>query len=484
MIAVVRREGASYPDDEGAFPPDERFPESPFPDVAGTPNAAYAMVRQLFLDARLDETRAAESSWNPLGQYIRPGESVFVLCNFVHHRRPHESLLDFRSKCTHGSVLRALIDYALIAAGPSGRVTFGNAPLQSGQWQRVLSDTGASRVLDFYKSHGAPVEAMDLRLFVAERDVLGKVVRTERRDASDRAVEVELREDSLLSELYGDPRRPPRFRVSDYDPGRTEAFHGAGIHRYVVHRALLDADVVISLPKLKTHNKVGITCGLKGFVGTVGHKDCLAHYRAENPARGGDEYPDRDRFLVPVSRFHDWVHTRPAGAVLQPTAQVVDRTLRRIAWWSGRITGGAWHGNDTAWRMTLDLARIVHCADASGRVHDTPRRRHLLLIDGIVGGEGEGPLASRAAPSGVLLFADNVAWGDRVAARLLGFDPDRIPLLARAGAVASGWSAAAHPANERILVNAARVEEHEVRPAMGRSFVAPRGWRGHVEPTP
>ena len=65
----------------------------------------------------------------------------------------------------------------------------------------------------------------------------------------------------------------------------------------MIHRDVLEADVVIHLSKLKTHEKVGITCGLKGFVGSVGHKDCLAHHRFGPPGRGGDEYPDSQAFL-------------------------------------------------------------------------------------------------------------------------------------------------------------------------------------------
>lgn len=50
----------------------------------------------------------------------------------------------------------------------------------------------------------------------------------------------------------------------------------------------MDADVIVHVPKLKTHEKVGITCALKGVVGS---KECLAHYRAGGPATVATNIP-------------------------------------------------------------------------------------------------------------------------------------------------------------------------------------------------
>src|SRR5262249_37749383 len=158
-------------------------------------------------------------------------------------------------------------------------------------------------VTDFYRAHApARVQARDLRLYVTKRDELGRVTGVDRREEG-AAVEIDLGSESLLTEQT---QSSPRYRVSDYDPRRTEAFHHDGHHRYVLHRSVLAADVVLSLSKLKTHEKVGITCGLKGFVGAVAHKDCLAHHRFGSPRDGGDEYPDHLRLLRVESTVHDW----------------------------------------------------------------------------------------------------------------------------------------------------------------------------------
>ena len=163
----------AYPSGEAGFSPDRRYPEYAFETLSPDPNPVYESVRDLFVQLGLDRERLDTPEWNPLGAYIDPGQSVFVLCNFVYHRRPQDSESAFQAKCTHGSVLRALADFALIAAGHGARIRFGNSPLQSCDWSRVLADSGADRVERFYADNGVDVAATDLRLFVTERSFLG-----------------------------------------------------------------------------------------------------------------------------------------------------------------------------------------------------------------------------------------------------------------------------------------------------------------------
>jgi uncharacterized protein (DUF362 family) len=478
--SIVSSPGVGYPDSESSYCPSERYPEYRFDQLATRPNEVYAMVRRLFAQLGLDRQRFGTPEWNPLGRYIARGSSVFVLPNFVYHRRVQDSVEAHQAKCTHGSVLRAVIDYVLLATGREATIRFGNSALQSCNWNQVLRDTGADRVAEFYRDVGARVEPTDLRLYVAERSLLGRVTSVEQRERPGQAVEVDLGRDSLLAELGDEGGSQPRFRVSDYDPRRIEAFHAGSSHRYVINRAVLEADVVLSLPKLKTHEKVGITCGLKGFVGTVGHKDCLAHHRLGSPGINGDEYPQALALLRPLSEFHDWLNKRPHGAPLQGAFQILDRTARRVLRRLGATMGGAWYGNDTAWRMTLDLARIVHFADVAGQMHDEPQRRHLLLIDGIIAGEGDGPLVPSPAPAGTLVFSDHVARGDRLACRLMGFEPESIALIHEASRSMRYPISDDDAASDVIRNEDRNCEESDLQPVLGRPFRPPSGWRSRL----
>jgi uncharacterized protein (DUF362 family) len=72
--------------------------------------------------------------------------------------------------------------------------------------------------------------------------------------------------------------------------------------------------------------------------------------------------------------------------------------------------------------MAADLAKIVFFADAAGRLHKTPQRKILCVVDGIIGGDNRGPLAPDAKPAGCLVVGQNPVAVDMVTTRLMGFD--------------------------------------------------------------
>ena len=57
------------------------------------------------------------------------------------------------------------------------------------------------------------------------------------------------------------------------------------------------------------------------------------------------------------------------------------------------IRSGNWYGNDTTWRMVIDLNRILMYAQSSGCLQAKPARRMFCIVDGIVGGDGNGSWA-------------------------------------------------------------------------------------------
>jgi len=473
MLSILSNDTLAYPASGDAFSPDRRFPEYRMNAVSQRPNPAYAAVRDVLAQAGLDRDRFDTPAWNPFTAWVRPGQRVFVLCNFVYQRRPWESHEDFLGKCTHASVIRPIIDYLLLAVGPTGRVQFGNAPLQSCTWREVTEQTGAAEIADFYRRAGAPVELIDLRLHVAERSALGWVHHVNDRGEAD-AVRVDLGRHSLLAPLDAGH---PRYRVMDYNPDRTDACHADGKHVYLLHRAILDSDVIVSVPKLKTHEKVGITCALKGCVGAIGHKDCLAHHRQGTPGQHGDEYPVGLLGLLPaLSRMHDRIQRTNENSGGGRFIRFADRVARKASSKLVRGVGGAWWGNDTAWRMSLDICRIIAHADREGVLHDRIVRPHLALIDGIVGGEGDGPLDPRAIHSGLLIFSDNPAEADFASAVLMGFSPDDLPIVREAFRLREYRLTEGPPMAAPPVLNGVPTTLDDLRHEVRRSFRAPRGW--------
>ena len=50
---------------------------------------------------------------------------------------------------------------------------------------------------------------------------------------------------------------------------------------------------------------------------------------------------------------------------------------------------------------------------------------HLVIVDGIVAMEGNGPLNGAARPLGRIVLADDPVAADATCARLMGFEPSR-----------------------------------------------------------
>jgi uncharacterized protein (DUF362 family) len=480
IVSVIHDRNLKYPDGGEFFSPSQVFAEYQLGHIAKKPNAVYAAVRRCLAEAGLDIENFGKPTWNPLRDYITPGQKVFVLCNFVKHniRRDAETMM---AKCTHGSVVRAVIDYALLALAGRGTVYFGNAPLQSADWDKVTNETGAKRVQEFYVGPGkgdVAVQLVDLRQHIVHRNALGMVKPLYHGGDEDFCVPVDLGSDSLLDEFYKTGGNP-KFRVLDYDHRRTESCHGNGRHVYLVNKLILESDVLISIPKLKTHEKVGFTCGIKGCVGTIGHKDSLAHHRSGPPQAGGDEYPDELSILKPLSALHDAVYSREPN-YSQKALNLLNYFSRMAVRRFTRSLSGSWPGNDTCWRMAVDLARIVEYATNEGRLLSQKQRTHIMLTDGIMAGEGDGPLSPRPVSLGYLSFSDNVAAGDYVNCLAMGFDPEKIPMIREAFRLDRYRLTEVNNFDAKMRINGNAVQVDEAKTEFHRKFIPPREWQRYL----
>ena len=117
------------------------------------------------------------------------------------------------------------------------------------------------------------------------------------------------------------------------------------------------ADLVVSMPKMKTHHWAGVTLSLKNCFGCV------------------------------PGRVYGW----PKNAL--------------------HVVGIE--------QSILDVAAAV--------------RPDLAIVDGVVGMEGNGPIAGSPVEAGVLVFGNDPVATDAVASRLMNIDPERVDYLAEAG---------------------------------------------------
>jgi hypothetical protein len=186
---------------------------------------------------------------------------------------------------------------------------------------------------------------------------------------------------------------------------------------------------VINLPKLKTHKKAGITNALKNLVGINGNKEYLPHHRIGGADNGGDCYPGSDlikRGWEMVADRQNMTDSAAKGKMLATVGLQLERVIRL----KGDEIGieGAWSGNETVPRMCLDLNRILHYGTPDAKMAETVQRQVLHIVDAVIAGQGDGPLASDALPLKRILAGANASALDWVGAFLLGYDAERIPL--------------------------------------------------------
>jgi hypothetical protein len=338
-------------------------------------------------------------------------------------------------------MVRAVVDLVYEAIEGTGAITIADAPQWNCNFENLLAVTEVASISAYYRAQrDFEIPIVDLRQIGARDrepgEARGPWIRTADRvelEGDPRGyVAVDLGAESAFA---GMPNADLIYGA-DYDRSETRLHHNAERHEYLISKTILDADALIHVPKLKVHKKVGVTINAKGMVGLNGNKNWLAHYRVGPPSAGGDQFPDgrplreqarsrllqiaRDRFLAQKSRKRDAVLESAYRAY-----KIVKPLIRRGSGPSNSevpIEGGNWHGNDTAWRMTADLARIALYADAEGRIQPTRQRRFYSVVDGIVAGESEGPLAPDAKSCGVLIAGADLLAVDVVCARLMGFD--------------------------------------------------------------
>jgi len=147
------------------------------------------------------------------------------------------------------------------------------------------------------------------------------------------------------------------------------------------------------------------------------------------------------------------------------------------------IRGGGWYGNDTLWRMTLDINRAITFADAAGAMHKTPVRRRFCIVDAFIAGEGEGPVYASPVPLGAIIAGANPVRVDVVAAELAGFDFTKIPTLANV-VQSHPLSLLSGHIDETRIVGCDWPDLSTLRKAAPFKLTPPKGWAGHIERAP
>jgi uncharacterized protein (DUF362 family) len=483
VVAVAKSDIVTYPS-QAPFHPSSRYPDYRFGVLSEEMNAVYESVRDCFRLMGLDARKFDTPDWNPLGELIHPGETVLLKPNLVKETHPRDAD-GWLYTLTNGSVVRAVADYVWRALDGRGKMILADAPQTDTSWERVVHILGLDTIRDFYQDRGVDFELVDLRQ--EEWENRGGVIVARRPLAGDPYGYVDF-DLAQKSEFVGHGGAG-HYYGADYDSAEVNYHHSGGRHQYRVAGSAILCDAVFSLPKLKTHKKAGITVSLKNLVGVNGDKNWLPHHTEGNPEQGGDEHPNPSashRFeRAAAARFRDFaLHTPGIGPwVLRRARRVGTRVFGDT---EDVIRSGNWWGNDTAWRMCLDLNKIILYGDGEGILRtggSAALRRHLVLVDGVVAGEGRGPMNPDPVHAGIVAFGLHPASTDAACAYLIGFDPDRIPIVRQAFCCRelplAGWDwrevkvVSNQPSWNGPITDIPDSETFHFRPHFG--------WAGHIE---
>jgi len=366
--------------------------------------------------------------------------------------------------CTHHSFLLAVLELVMIKK-PS-QIVIGDAPIQGCYWDRLVTAELNGKIEALSLQYGIPVSIKDFRRVVF--DPVANKLEMERNPMSDYVIF------DVGKRSYLEPVSTPgknKFRVSQYDADKFSATHKPGMHKYCITRELFHADVVISLPKVKTHQKAGITCALKNIVGLNGDKDYLPHHRIGGIKMGGDSYPGKNKLRYWAELALDNAN-RKLGTPGYRLWSRFSYLLWRLSFPQKKHQqSAAWYGNDTTWRMVMDLNLVVNFGKEDGTLSEEPQRFLYSFCDGIVGGEGDGPLFPDALNLGVASFTNDSATNDICMARLMGLDVAKVPLLAGAKAFMPGRDVA-------ITMNGKAIKQEELGQYAVKAKLPP-GWEGY-----
>jgi uncharacterized protein (DUF362 family) len=474
------------------FDPDAAYPELGAVRSPDPANFVFRAFREFLQVLEWDAEHAGTPKWNPFGWLIQPGQTVVIKPNLVVSVHPAGDRL-VRFTDTDGPVIRAVAEYALVALAGRGTLVIGDSPIKETDFQRVGEITGLDRVVEALRRRSAvPVELVDFRDFVSQRDEVAMVGGRSQSGDPRGYTEFDLGQHSALDEVsqFADRLRS----TAAYYENKMAETHNREHHRYSVANSVLHADVFINVPKLKTHCKAGVTVALKNLVGICNEKRWLPHHRKGSPDKGGDEYSKGASLGIRmIETLKDFFVQNPIGKFFYPKIMMVNKlgkkilgvdVIRRIRDQGDPYQNGGWYGNDTVWRMVLDLNKILRYGRRDGTLGTEPRRRVVTFVDGLWAGEGEGPLKPSEKVAGVMMAGVDSVLVDVVAATLMGFDYRKVRLLAGALAVRDYRLATGPVESVELVSNEPAWQSLDQLARRHLGFRAPRGWVGHIELEP
>lgn len=411
----------------------ETYPRYDHVDDVGNNNFVKEMVAEAFRLQGYDAERFGTNEWNPLGEFINQGDCVLLKPNLV---MDVNHLQGAGTDClyTQPSIVSAVLDYVIIALKGRGRIIVGDAPMQSCNFENLLKTSGYDKLIAYYRKIIPKSISFDFKDFRAVKSVVKNGLVFSAETETDNVI-IDLGKDS---EFFGLPENTyKRMRVTNYDPNIMYEHHNVNKQEYCVNRDVLRADVIINMPKPKTHRKAGVTIAMKNLVGINSRKEFLPHHIKGSAEEGGDEYRLSSILKRTSGKFEDWENYYSQTKKNELLAICNNFLKRSFAFLSRKMdkdefVEGSWSGNDTISKTICDLNKILLYADKEGVMQTSKQRKCLIVADMIVSGEKEGPVIPSPKPVGMVAVGENPISFDETIAMLMGAKIEKIPTFTHA----------------------------------------------------
>lgn len=190
--------------------------------------------------------------WNPLGEFISPGDRVFINIGGV-----------FEPSLSHLSLLRVIMDYIFIATSGKAEVFVGFSPM----------DWSPEKSLNLE----LPYSDKQFRVFMFNlpgEDPLGYT-------------QIDLGDLSAFSSYSGNRKF---FSIE----GKVDT-HDSHSARYFIGSTVLSSSLLITLFKPSINQWLGMAGAIASFLGLVENPAKVPVFSKGKPSRGGDECPEDEK---------------------------------------------------------------------------------------------------------------------------------------------------------------------------------------------
>jgi uncharacterized protein (DUF362 family) len=413
---------------------------------------------------------------------IQPGNKIVIKPNWIresHLTRPNE----WEQVITHPTVITAVLKKVLEKLKGQGKISIVDGPETASSFEKILSHYPVTLWETMAVEAGIALDIIDLR--EDEWITNNNVVIERKKLPGDPLGSTQINLLNDASEFYfHSPKHG--YYGADSDIIETNQAHDGSNNLYRVSRTVLEADVYINLPKLKTHKKAGITSSLKNLVGINTYKNFLPHNSIGTFEDSGDQFPVKnsksaiESFLMPI--IHQRILINPRLSKIFSPLQSLGKKLFGNN--SQTIRGGSWYGNNTIWRTILDLNKVLLYADPDGNMGEddwSAAKKYITVVDGILAGEGDGPKSPDTVHLGYLFCGTNPVATDAVCAIFMGFDPLKIPAIAKAFSIKRYYLTNFNYDQIVAKINNENFKPGEIPLKFIKNLHPHRGWIGHIE---